>query len=332
MAIPLYLGSGIAGRKDFYMHELDQLILELMQERGLLSNLELAGLLKTSRRTVQRHIKKIRESGYIKVVAVPNFVAFGFKAWAMIGIKTDPKQINLVVDKLVKFHFVYCVTHSLGKYDIFIQVAVPDIESLTYFVNYELSNIEGIVGKDVMLFSLPAKYYKYSWPLPEPPILNAMPDRQTGHNKSPYNITELDMKILRTFVDNGQIEAAAIKDKLQVSESIIRRRINYMLENHLVTLEIVPRMEILGGGAWATIGIHTKQKFDNKTIGVLACNPNIHLVTFCIGSYDIIIAVHFKNKELLLEFVSTTLASIEGINLSETFLHGVPVKYHNLKI
>jgi len=314
------------------MDELDQKILKVMEREGFKGSNELATILGTSPRTIQRHMKKMNQEGIFKTVAVPNFPAFGFHGWARIGIKVDPKLLDNVARELVTNHFVYFVAYSLGYYDLIISVAMPSIEMLIYFVNYELTNIEGITAKETMLMVHPVKYYRYRWASPIFKKYQSALEFDAPDDHPRYEATDLDRKILQIWLDNGLIRPGIMSKKLGAPENVVRKRMKYMRENQVVTLEVVPNKEVLEDEAWATIGVNTRHKFDNRALELIINNPDVYLVSFCLGKFDLVIAVRFKNTERLTQFLNSELSMVEGISSFETFLHGKPLKYHNTRL
>jgi DNA-binding Lrp family transcriptional regulator len=133
-------------------------------------------------------------------------------------------------------------------------------------------------------------------------------------------------------MEDGLARPAEIKRRLGVPESCIRKRIKEMRDRRSITFEVVPNKEVLEDEAWATIGINTESAFNDKMLDIIVSDPNVYLVSVCLGRFDLVIAARFKNIDLLTGFVSTKLASIPGINSVQTFLHSKPIKYHNTRL
>jgi len=133
-------------------------------------------------------------------------------------------------------------------------------------------------------------------------------------------------------MEDGLTPSSIVKEKLGIAEGTIRNRINYLKENRLITLEVVPNKEVLEFEAWATIGINTRFSFDDSMLEVLINDPNVYLVSACLGRFDLVIAARFRNIDILTQFVTTRLVSITGINSVQTILHSKPIKYHNIRL
>jgi len=307
------------------MRNIENEIFNTLLEDGFQNSSAIASRLGLSPKMVQRRIKQMNNQERFKVIVVPNFVELGFKAWARIGLVVDPALLKQVVSELIKHKSIYFVAYSIGAYDIVISVDFPNMRLLHDFANIYLNNIEGIISKEILLLEDPVKYYRFRWP-----VKNTANDN-IAQNTGRHIIDELDIKIIQTWMDNALITAAMIHKKLGVPYSIIRSRMRYLKDNHLVNLEVRLNEAVLNY-VWVTIGIKTKSKSNIiSTLQVLAEDPRIYLVSRCFGRFDIIIAAYFPNLDALMKFTKTKLGNIEGISAIETCLHGTPLKYHNLK-
>jgi DNA-binding Lrp family transcriptional regulator len=311
------------------MDALDRDLIKFLQLNGLQSSPELSSHLGMGERTVQRRMKYLRERGIIKIIAVPNMVAWGYQGWAKIGIHADPLHAEHVAKVLAHHPSVYLVDHTFGAYNIVIAVAFKTVEKLTHFVSYELNNIKGVLTKETMLFARPIKYYRYYWPG------YTFKNAQTTHEyifdiwDKKFPLLGLDMRILKILMTDGLTRPAVIKEKLGVTESIVRKRINFMKENRLITLEVIPDKDVLEGEIQATIDINTKFTFNNEMLDIIVNDPNVYLVSMSIGRFDLVIAARFENFDMLSQFVNIKLGPMQGINSIQISPHCKSIKIHN---
>ena len=66
------------------MDELDQKLLSELERRGFQSTTTLARRFDVGERTIRRRIGNMLSKDIIRVVALPNFVLLGYRAWANI--------------------------------------------------------------------------------------------------------------------------------------------------------------------------------------------------------------------------------------------------------
>jgi len=316
--------------------ELDQKILNELQKQGFQKSRTLAYLLGVGERTVHRRITTMRREGLVKVIALPDFISFGYVAWAKIGIKVEPKSLSYVARQLVENPLVYFVAYSYGRFDIIIAVRFGDIGCLTYFVNSELTKIRGILSTETMVLTSPRKYYNFSWP--KPLFIEIKNGWQrcldtgtsyTNHNR--YQVDEVDRRILSILMEDGLTRPATIKSKLGVSESTIRKHMKKMLSNGLFRIVVVPNPELLEYEVWATMGINISNRPGHEILDDIVKHPEVYLASVSIGRFNLVIAARFHVIDLLHRFVTIELSAIRGVSVVETFLHNKPLKYHNIK-
>jgi Lrp/AsnC family transcriptional regulator, regulator for asnA, asnC and gidA len=311
------------------MDTIDFKILNLLQRDGLKPAAALSSQLGIEVRTIQRRLKIMRDNHAFKVAVVPNMVSFGYRGWAKISLKVDPLLAGNAAKILADHPSVYLINNALGKNNLNIAVAFKSIERLTHFVNYNLNNIAGIINKETLLFSRPIKYYRYSWPGYSFNTAGNADDDIFSKGHSEYTIFDSDLEILRILMTDGVTHPEIIKEKLGISEFTVRRRINYMKEHHLITIEIIPNKDILEDEAQATLHIVTNRNFNNQMLEIMVKDPNVYLVSACLGRFDLILAVRFDNFDLLSQFVTDKLGALKGISVIETSLDCKTNKFYN---
>jgi len=313
------------------MDEVDQRILSELQNRGFQKSTALASVLSIGERTIRRRLSNMISEGMIKIIAVPNPVSFGYRAWAKIGIKVAREALNRVARVLVEHPSIYFVAYAFGRFDIIIAVHLDTIEKLTHFVNSELTKVKGILSAETMILSSPRKYYHFSWPEPtfektkDP--WNPYQDANVRHG---YKRDEVDQRILDVLREDGLTRTKSLKLKLGIGENTIRKHIRNMLDNEVYKLEVVPNPALLENEMWATTGIVINHKFVHRMMKHIVEHPAVYLASAALGRFNIIIATRFHNAELLHQFLAVDLQSMPGISFIETAIHNKPLKYHNI--
>ena len=228
------------------MDQIDQKILYELELRGYQKPTVLAPRIGIGAETIRRRINKMRATGAIHVVAMPNPIALGYRTWAQIGIKVESGCLDKVTSELLKYPSVYWIAYSLSKYDIWIAVLFDSLPKLGFFVNSELTRIEGIIATEKFVYTYIRKYYRFLWPTPlferTDTGLAQYPD-DTGEND--YQIDETDRKILDILTEDGLTRTATLKARLSIGERTIRKRINNMYNRRLFTFEVVPDRQVL---------------------------------------------------------------------------------------
>jgi len=314
------------------MDELDKKILAELEHQGFQKSATLAPILGVGERTIRRRINNMISNRVIKIIAVANPVLCGFRAWTKIGIKVAPEYLSRVARVLVEHPLIYFVAYSFGRFDIIIAVRFDTVDRLTYFVNSELTGVEGILNTEAWLLTSPRKYYHFSWPAPvfEKTKNAREPYREATVNHNLYEIDEVNRGILGILVEDGLARAASLNSSLGIGESTIRRRMKDMLDNEVYKLEVVPNPEVLEYETWATMGIVINHQFAHNIIDCIIKYLPVYLASVSLGRFNIIISARFHNTNALNQFVTADLPSIRGISSVETYIHSKPLKYHNI--
>lgn len=314
------------------MDVLDRKILNELQRQGFQNSRTLASHFGIGERTVHRRISAMRREGIIKIIALPDFVLFGYKAWAKIGIKVKPQSLSYVAGQLANNPSIYFVAYAYGPFDIIIAVHFYNIDSLTFFINTELIKIKGILSTETMVLTSPRKYYNFSWPIPRfKKTQNGLGyDLDASTNPNHYEIDKTDQRILSILMEDGLARPASIKSSLGMGESTIRKRMKKMSDNGFFRIIVVPNPEVLEHEVWATMGITINKRLAYEVLDAIVKYPEVYLASVAIGRFNLVIAARFHHIDFINEFVNVKLPAIEGVGYVETFLHNKPLKYHNI--
>lgn len=314
------------------MDELDRKLLSELQSLGFQESPSLASRFGIGERTIRQRISNMKNKGFIKIIAVPNPVLSGYRAWAKIGIKVEHASLADVARQLVEHPSIYFVAYSLGIFDIMIAVYFDTIDSLTYFVNSELTQIKGILSTETAILVCPRKYYNFSW---TEPVFKKDHRGEYHHdvtaNYGAYEMDDTDRRIINLLMEDALVPARVLKSRLGIGESTIRKRIKKMLKEEVFKIEVVPNPALLEHEIWATMGLIINYQFAHNVINAIIKNPAVYLASVCLGRFNIIISGRFHSVDSLNEFVKTKLAEIRGVSAVETFIHTKPLKYHSIK-
>jgi len=315
------------------MDTLDHRILDLLEQRGFQRAGVLAAELGASVQTVRRRINRLRSGDVIKIIAIRDPLLFGYKGWAEIGLKVQLGYTDDVLRRLVENPRVYFVNKCFGEFDIWISVLFETIEGLTMFVDSELTRAPGIIGTETMLLSCPRKYYHFLWPISASNKTNDVTGCSSADiRRSQYLPDEIDSKIISILTQDGLIRPAALKERLGLSESTIRKHVKNLLNHRLVSLEVIVNPEIVQYEVWATVALKTDGRYTHEVVDKVIENPAVHFASLSLGRFNIMLSARFHNVDLLAKFTSVDLPAIRGVTSVQSFIHSKPVKYYSIDL
>ena len=130
---------------------LDCRMIGLLQQDGRMSNTAMAQALGISEYTVRTRLKRILESGIIRIVAVANPIDLGFEISGNLKIRIDLKKTAQVIDKLQKIDELVWIALTTGGTDIDVDFAVRYIKELQELIFNKISKIDGILSTETSL-------------------------------------------------------------------------------------------------------------------------------------------------------------------------------------
>jgi Lrp/AsnC family transcriptional regulator for asnA, asnC and gidA len=314
------------------MDQIDNKILRELEVKGYQKPADLAPRIGIGAEAIRRRINEMRATGDLFVVAMPNPISLGYRAWAHIGIKVGSGYLDRVTAELLKYPSVYWIAYSLSQYDIWIATLFKSLTELGFFINSELTRIEGIIDTEKSVFTHVRKYYRFSWPAPvfkrTGSGLAQYPDAAEKNN---YQIDETDRKILDILTEDGLTSTANLKARLGVGERTIRKRINNMHSRQLFTLEVVPNLERLAG-TMVYLGIVVKEHSAQEVADTIVKKSSVYFTAEAIGRHNLIVMARFEDTESANHFITVELPEIAGIASIEPFLYTKVIKLRGIHL
>ena len=143
---------------EYIPDDLDMKIIRLLQEDGRTSTQDIAKELNSTSSTIRKRIRRLEDTGTMKVVAVTDFAAAGYDLLLAIGIEVDSRSAEDVAMDLAELPEVFSVNLTTGANDIELLVGARSFDELSVFLYKEVACIEGI-GR--LFPGLTIEVYKY---------------------------------------------------------------------------------------------------------------------------------------------------------------------------
>ena len=148
------------------LDETDAAIIELLQEDGRMSAVEIARHLEgVTPRVVRHRIKKLVRDGVISVTAVVHPKALGYGIMADVLIEAELPAIRAIARRLAELEHVTYASCATGESDISIQVVARSVEELHSVVLDRIHNMPGITRTRTFILPLALKF-TWNWKVP----------------------------------------------------------------------------------------------------------------------------------------------------------------------
>jgi Lrp/AsnC family transcriptional regulator, leucine-responsive regulatory protein len=129
---------------EYELDEVDRHIIAALKADGRATNQKIARSLHISPATVGARIRRLENMNAMRVVAVTDFAALGYKVLLAVGIEVQGRAAEEVARELAALEEVFAVHMVTGARDIEILVVLHDLEELETFLLQDIAKIRGI--------------------------------------------------------------------------------------------------------------------------------------------------------------------------------------------
>lgn len=148
---------------NYQITDLDMKIIEVLSKDSELRPNLIKEKLNISEVTIRKHIKDMVRNEIYKMIVIPNPDILQTEVWATIGIKTNRRSVDAILDDIINDSSIYLASISVGRFNIILSALFVNIDSLNEFVNIYLPNIAGISSVETFLHNKPRKSHNSYW-------------------------------------------------------------------------------------------------------------------------------------------------------------------------
>ena len=151
----------------FSLDAIDRQIVALLSEDGRISSAEMTRRIgHVSERAVRYRIERLVRAGVIKVTAIVNPQAVGYRVTGDVIIEVAPGMLQAVAEQLCSLDNISYVAGSVGDGDLSAQVYARDTEDLLRFVDEVIGKVQGVSRTRTVVVPWKLKDI-YQWRIPE---------------------------------------------------------------------------------------------------------------------------------------------------------------------
>ncbi len=151
----------------FSLDAIDRQIVALLSEDGRISSAEMTRRIgHVSERAVRYRIERLVRAGVVKVTAIVNPQAVGYRVTGDVIIEVAPGMVQSVAEQLCSLDNVSYVAGAVGNGDLSAQVYARDTEDLLRFVDEVIGKVNGVSRTRTVMVPWKLKDI-YQWRIPE---------------------------------------------------------------------------------------------------------------------------------------------------------------------
>jgi Lrp/AsnC family transcriptional regulator, regulator for asnA, asnC and gidA len=149
-------------------------------------------------------------------------------------------------------------------------------------------------------------------------------------------IDATDARIIELLQTDGRMPNTAVAKKVGLSETAVRKRVDRLLREEIITFRAHADPLKIGFQLWAIIEVQTVPRLTQQVAQKIAALPGIFLVGLGTGHFDVYSVGVFRSTKEYNEFLTRRLQKIHGVTRTATsfiteivkrdFAFGVPVQ------
>ena len=268
----------------------------------------LAKKLGVNRETISNTIRKMEQQGQILFYTIlVDYTKLGYEYYMVIWLNIEPHSTESVMLELSKLKEIHQISNITGKYDIFLLVSVKNRKSFYNFMNDHLAKIKGInsIESEMIL-----THY----------MMGVRIEDQKSSKKA-IQFDDLDRKIIKLLQSDGRISYTRIGNQLNMTSPKVVYRITRMIKQGIIK-------RFTTAYDYTKLGYHIEAyiylKVDPmKYQTVLKKVINFKEVLFAMetsGYVGLLLNAFFLDRTHFREFLSSKIATLEGIQEIRTYL------------
>lgn len=310
------------------LDEIDRRIVAAMQIHGRATWQQIARAVGTSDSTVARRAQRMFSSGLVRVVASTDPLRCGDGYPVIVQVKCHVGQSARVAAELAKRPDVRFIALVTGAFDIVLELIVSSQHELARVLFDHIERVDGIsstVTETVTAHYKVAHVWSHGT-LDDAAAETLAAERGEIVECPPTPLDAREHDLVRLLADDARASFAALADRLGVSESMAKRRLNTLIHDGRLRFTTIVRPELLGYGVelMCWLGMDLRQL--DEAARVLAARPEVRYVAATAGYTDLACEVVLRDQTDLHRFITEVLANLPGLRQTEIGLELATLK------
>lgn len=297
------------------LDEVDRGLLHALQLDGRIPFARVADVLAVSETTVARRYKRLRSVASLRVVGVVNGVLFGRTAWTL-RLRCTPDVALPLARALAKRSDVSWVHVMSGGAEISCHAQLPPGEESVLLEKLpRASRVLGVSAHSVLhAFTLPPDWSGLRW-LSDDEVERLRPEEP---RMARVEVDGADRTLLELLAVDGRTPYAELAARTRLSESTVRRRLDLLRHNGVVSYQVDIPVALLGYGAqarlWLTVPPHALTDVGRR----LAEHEETSFVAATTGPTNLVAVVACRDSGGLYRYLTESVGPLREITSLET--------------
>lgn len=311
------------------LNTLDRKIVAALQINGRATWHQVAKVVGASESTVSRRANRLLRQGYLRIVGVADPLRCGLGFPVLLQLKCAVGAVASVARTLAQRPDVRFVALLTGSYDLILEIIVPSRAHLAMLLVHQLNAIPGITSTTTESVLRNFKT-SYDWSREvlggDATGLAASTPAAIAQEAEPLTLSATDMQLLQLLADDGRLSVAELADQADVSESVVRRRVESLRAAGALRFATLVDPRMMGYECELVLWLNIDLSRLEQVASALGERPEIRYLSATAGYSDLVAEVILPDLDSLYRFNTEVLGSLPGIRRSEIGLELQTVK------
>lgn len=131
-------------------------------------------------------------------------------------------------------------------------------------------------------------------------------------------IDDIDSKIIKLLGKDARMPNNQIAKAIKVSEGTVRNRIAKLFNQKIINISLIRNVNQMNNPGIAFIGLDVEASLKEKIAKQLSRMPEVRFVSTLMGRHDLMAFVLAENAAELSHILYQKIASIEGVQFTES--------------
>jgi DNA-binding Lrp family transcriptional regulator len=323
------------GARELHTPSLDQLdrqIAAALQLHPRATWRQIAAVIGATESTVRRRAERLLQAGIVRTTVIADAVIPHVSVLMQCACRpVDAADVARALADLDAVRFVALVT---GPFDVVAEMVTPSHQDLARIILRDLPTVGGIVRSSTATVLRNFKTsFDWSRDLVGP---RAAELEQRSHNGaqpgSPPALDDIDLRVLDCLREDGRSSFADLAARCGVTESMARRRVDYLFTRASVRPIALVDPRLLGFDVELLLWLRVDLAQLERVAAALVSRREVRYVSATSGYSDLVCEVIVHSPNDLYTFLTTVVGALDGIRQVDAASELVTVKRSDIRL
>lgn len=298
------------------LDDLDLKLIHALHVDGRAPFSRIAAVLGTSDRTTARRYARLRSTGRVRVVAVPNASRLGLTEW-FVRLHCTPDTGMQVAAALARRADTSWVSLTSGGTEITCITRTRDRNQTDNLLLHKLPRTPRIISVTAHCM-LRAVAGTHGWPGRTSALTVDEVERLRWRAPAEDGPAELDERLLTVLAEDGRADHPTLAKATGWSESTVRRRLDQLRRNEILYFDVDVDPMLIGYTSETILWLTVAPAQLSAVADALATHPEIAYAAATTGPSNLVAFAVCRDHAALYDYLATRLGTLPGLQHVET--------------